>query len=240
MKRKFMMVLAMMFALVLTAAADDENPTPSISVTGTVETKIAPDQIRWSVTLMDTDMDMRTAMARNDERVKKVVALRQQLGVGDEDMDTGTVNIQREYERGPQGERGDFKGYTVRRNVTIRQRDLKRFDEFLDSLVASSDMEMYFNYESSKMEEVRAETRLKALKVARDKAQAMAEVVGSKLGKPLSIDEDMQGGRFTETNARLSNYSTVQGMPSTDLSTEKFIPGAINVKMTVYATFALK
>ena len=238
MKRNLVVMMAVMFIL-MAASLRAEDTQRQISVTGTVETKTAPDQIIWSVTLTDTDKDMRAAMNKNDEKIRAIVALRNQLKVDDEDMDTGTVSIQREYERGPQGARGDFKHYLVRRNVTIRQRDLKRFDEFLDLLIASSEMEMSFRFESSKMEDIRAETRLKAVKVAKDKAQAMAEVVGSRLGKALNISENSPDGRFMESNMRLNN-SFIQGMPSTDLSTEKFIPGAISVKMTVYATFELK
>jgi len=65
---------------------------------------------------------------------------------------------------------------------------LDQFDEFLDSLVASAEMEVDFSFASSKIHDARAGTRLKALTAAKKKAQAMAEVVGAKQGEALTIN----------------------------------------------------
>ena len=85
---------------------------------------------------------------------------------------------------------------------------------------------------------MRAETRLKALEAARDKAAAMAKVVGAKLGQVLTINEHAQGDRWQRPLG--SNAAVVQSMPTVDFSTERFVPGAINVQVTVYAAFELE
>jgi uncharacterized protein YggE len=210
-----------------------------VSVTGTVESKTSPDQIVWRITLTDTDPDMRTAKAANDARVKAVMALRETLEIAEGDFETGTVSIHREYERGNHGQRGAFRHFVVNRHVTLRQRDLSRFDEFLDHLVSSTEMEVSFSFESSRMRDVRAEARLAALKAAKEKASAMAEVVGAQLGRVLTIDEHPpgDGGRhFAFANNAMHSMTT----PSADLASETFVPGAIRVSVTVYATFALE
>ena len=239
MKRMTTLILGLMFILGNVAHGQEEKPIRSISVTGTIETKTAPDQIVWRISLTDTDMDMRKAKALNDERIKSVVALRQKLGVGEGDFETGSVSIRRDYERDQMGRRGEFKGFIVSRSVTIRQRDLKRFDEFLDSLVSSTEMEVSFSFESSRIQEVRAETRLRALQAAKDKAAAMADVVGAKLGRVLTINEHAPGygGQNPLSN---SSYNYGQSTPSVDLATDKFVPGAIPVQVSVYTTFELE
>ena len=209
----------------------------TVSVSGSVETRTAPDQVVWRITLTDTDKDLRAAKARNDQKVKSVVALGKKLRLGEGDLETGRVNIRREYERDERGRRGDFKHFVINRNVTIRERDLKRFDELLDTLVSSAEMEGSFSLESSRIHEVRAETRLKALEVARDKAAAMAKVVGAKLGPVVTINEHPPGDR---ESSRYSNVTRFYSTPAVDLATEKFVPGAINVRVTVYATFELE
>ena len=236
MRRNVTVALAILFLLGRAASAQEERPLRSISVAGTVETKTAPDQIVWSITLTDTDKDIRKAKAKNDAKIESVIALRAKLDVGDEDIATGSVNIRREYERNERGDRGDFKHFRITRSVTIRQRDLKRFDEFLDALVSSAEMEVGFSFASSRIHEIRAETRLKALQVAKDKAEALVQVVGSKLGRVLTIDESAQGDR---QRISFSNRKVVQSTSSVDLATERFIPGAISVQMTVYATFEI-
>ena len=110
--------------------------------------------------------------------------------------------------------------------------------------VASAEMSVSFNYASSKKHEVRAETRLKALQAAKNKAQDMAEVVDAKLGKALVINEHPQGGlsggfgsNGFVSNREMANFSISS---FADLASDKFIPGAITVKMTVYVTFELR
>ena len=150
--------------------------------------------------------------------------------------------MSREYERDEHNRRSDFKHFVVNRNVTIRQRDLKRFDEFLDALVSSAEMEVNFSFESSSLYEVRAETRLKALQAAKDKGKgkgaAMAKVVEAKLGRVLTINEHPPDKRRRSLNS--NSIAFVQSTPAVDLATEKFVPGAISVRVTVYATFELE
>jgi uncharacterized protein YggE len=220
-----------------TRARADGKAVRSVSVSGTVETKVAPDQIRWQISLTATDQNLSKAKARSDEQARAVVALRPKLGIEEGDLNTGAVSIGREYDRDERGSRGNFKHFIVTRTVTIRQRDLKRFDEFLSALVESTEMEVYFNFESSRLQEIRGESRLKALQVAKQKAKAMAESLGEKLGRVLTIAEHapIEGGRSAVSNAVI-----VQSSPPADLATETFVPGAIIVPLTVYVTFELK
>jgi len=233
-------VLPLAWGLVLSFGsslwAADET-VRSVSVSGTVQTKIAPDLIVWRINLTDADKDLRAAKAANDESVKAVLALRKTLGIAEGDLETGQVLIQREYERDEHGQRGAFKHFAVHRSITVRQRELNRFDEYLDSLVASSEMEVDFSFESSKIHDVRAETRLKALTAAKNKAQAMAEVVGAKLGKVLTINEHADNQSFASP---WSNSIAIQSVPSVDSASETFVPGAISVSVTVYAVFELE
>ncbi|HOE65395.1 MAG TPA: SIMPL domain-containing protein [Candidatus Hydrogenedentes bacterium] len=215
------------------ALAQEQKPFRSISVSGTVEAKTAPDQIVWRIRLTDTNKDMRLAKTSNDQKVKSVVALRKKLGVDDADVETGQVSIRREYER---GNMGPFKHFAVQRDVAIRQRDLKQFDKFLDALVSSAEMEASFSFESSRIHEVRAETRLKAIEAARNKAEAMAKAAGCNLGTVMTIREHAQDDRW---QSPLSNGAFVQSAPAADLATETFVPGAITVQVTVYVTFEL-
>ena len=219
------------------ACAQKDNAVQSISVTGTVKTKTAPDQIVWRTSLTSTNKDMRNAMKTSDKQVKSVLALRTQLGIDEGDIETDYLRISREYERDIRGYRGEFKHFVARRGVTIRQRDLKRFDEFIDALIASTEMEVDYSLESSRIHEVRAETRLKALAVAKEKAAAMAAALGAKLGPVLAINE--HSGNEREWNIA-SNANFIQSQPGIDLATGKFVPGAIEVQVTVNVTFALE
>jgi len=233
-------VVGFMFAGGLAAA--EEKTTRSISVTGTVETTTAPDLLVWRISLSDEDKNLQEAKKRNDEKVKSVIALREKLGIADGDLETGYVNVRRQYEREREQpwSRGAVKGYVVSRSVTIRQRDLKRFDEYLDTLISSADMEVNFRFESSRMQEVRAETRLKALQVAKAKAEAMAQVLGAKAGRVLTINEHLPGQRWGPEGLEASNTIIPGSGPPSDVASDKFVPGAITVRVSVSVTFELE
>ena len=238
MRQKISVGLALVFILGIPAWAQEGQPARTISVSGTVETKTAPDLIIWRITLMDTGSDLRKAKRKSDEKVTAIVALREQLEIGAGDFQTGHVSVRREYEKDERGNRTDFKHFVVTRSVTIYQRDLKRFDEYLDTLVAGAEMEISFSFDSTRRHTVRRETRLRAMETAKDKAAAMAEVAGAKLGPVLTISEHGPGGG--RSGMGLSNNSILHSTSSVDIATERFVPGAISIKESVYATFALE
>lgn len=238
MKRPLFLTFSLLFVAGAVAFAQNSGQARSVSVTGTVETKTAPDRIVWRINLTDTDQDMRTAVARNDEKIKSVTALQKKLGVEEGDFEAGQIYIRREYERDQYGRPGSFKHFVVTRTAIIRQRDLKRFDEFLESLISSADMEVSFNFESSRIYVLRADTRLKALQAAKDKAGAMAQAVGARLGRVLTIDEYPPGER--RQSSIVSNTAYMESAPSADIASDRFVPGAIDVRVTVYVTFELE
>ena len=121
--------------------------------------------------------------------------------------------------------------------MTIRQRDLKRFDEYLDKLIGSSEMEVSFSFESSQIHKIRAQARLKAMTEAKKKAADMALVVGAKLGKVLVINEHSASRSYSSP---MSNAAFVHSSPPVDASSDRFVPGAINVQVSVYVTFELQ
>jgi uncharacterized protein YggE len=208
----------------------------TISVSGSVEWEIAPDQIVWTVSLTDADKDLSAAKDKSDANVKSVLALQKKLDIKEGDIETGYINVRKVYERDKYNNPEEFKHFSVSRNVVIRQRDLDRFDEFFGTLIASADMEVSFKFESSQLQETMADMRLKALQVAMDKAEAMAEVVGAQLGKIVVIDERAPNRRAPNPFNATYDLSA----PARDMVSDTFIPGAIKQSVTVYTVFELQ
>ncbi len=238
MTRTTHLVLGLIFLLGASPLLAQDGAVRSISVSGTAETKTAPDLIVWRVNLSDANKDLATAKAQSDVKVRSVLALREKLDIEEGDLETGHVSVNREYERDQRGQRGDFKHFVFSRSVTIRQRDLERFDEFLDALVSSAEMEVSFSFESSRIHQVRSETRLRAVAAAKDKAAAMVAAVGAKLGRVLTLNEHQQGDQWRRPMS--NNISVFDGTPSVDVASETFVPGAIVVRITVYASFEIE
>ena len=127
----------------------------------------------------------------------------------------------------------------IDRSVTIRQREMDRFDEYFSKLVSSAEMEVNVGFESSAVYDIREQTRLKALRIARHKAEGMANELGAKLGKVLTIDEHRQSA-FPFNPMSNASFFDPGNRPEVDTSGGTFAPGAIEVRVTVYVTFAIE
>lgn len=214
----------------------------SISVSGTAVIHTPPDVIVWTLDISDFDKDMLAAKRRNDQRVKAILGLRTVLELKEGDLETGQVSIRRDYEQDKQGVRGAFKHFVISRTILVRQHDWERFDHFLETFVASAQPEVDFEFQSTRIQEARAEARLKALHAAREKAAALAMVVGAKLGKVVKVDEHLPvfaGGAGGGGGGGGATLGADPGFPA-DLPGGTFVPGQMDVSITIYAVFELE
>lgn len=236
-------IIAAAFVLALCGSAAFGREVRTISVSGTIVTKVAPDTLSWRIRVNEVDEDLSLAKQRNDALMRKVLEVLKERAEKPEDVQTGTLRISREYEHRNNGQRV-FKGFGVRRSVTFKMRDFSGFDAFYGELVACGDVEVSFNYEATGIYEEREKTRVAAVKKAREKAGAMAAAAGAKVGKVLSIDEHPpQSANPPWMSNRISNNSMMAGggsSPAVDTESGTLLPEAIDVRITVYATFEIK
>lgn len=236
-------------ALAQQVLGEDEKPLRTISVTGTVTKKIMPDVIVWQIVVTDTDPDIERAGDANEKSIRNVLEVADDLDIVAEDIETGVLEMQRVFERDRFGNKVVFRHFEVKRTVFVRQRDLERFDEFYKSLIKATEVEVSFSLESSRIEAVRYETRLEALRTAKKKAADLAKVVDAKLGPVLTIQEAYTPV-MPRYNARAANMMMAMeaapggagggGGGEADAESGTFAPGAIEVKVTVHATFELQ
>lgn len=245
---------------VMVPFAHAKSPERTVSVTGTAVTKVTPDIAVWTITTTDFDKKLKAAKQSSDENLRNVLEAIDTLGVEDEDVQTGHLQIRKEYERLEHGEQGQFKHFRVTRSVTFRQRDLSVFDAFLTDLVARTEFEAFFRFESSEYHELREQTRIKAVQLAHDKAASMAEALGAKLGQVSQIIEPgarlrggfggggfggggggFGGGGGIAGIVGVSNaLFTADGATLPDQVTGTLRPGSIEIRVTVYVVFELR
>lgn len=235
--------LSFALTLLLSAAAlpcqaeEDWSDLRTVAVTGTSVARVAPDLVNWNLTITDYDPQLSRARQQTDQRVEQVLSLRGTLGIEPADIQTSYLNIDKIYERDRQGNQGEFRHYRVIRTMTIRQRDVKRFDELLQALSGVENLEISYSLASSKFHELRAETRLEAVKAARAKAEAMTEALGAGLGRVLQIDERHRPSPMSNP---MSNSMFYAGEPAqADDIRGSFAPGAIEIRVSLDARFEI-
>lgn len=222
------------------AAAQESSFSPRrVSVTGTSVTRVQPDTVVWNVTVRRTNRDLAKAQEECNETVTNVLALRSQLKIQPEDAQTGYLSIQKVFDRDQFGNVTSFRHFEVVRTVTLRQSDTKLFDEILARLVATADVEVSYQLESSEYHKQRAATRLEAVKAARDKASAMTELLGAKLGRVLRIAEprETSGSHFSNVS---NSISAAPREVEPDDAPGTFAPGAIEIKVSIDVDFEIE
>ena len=110
------------------------------------------------------------------------------LDIEKEDITTTSYNIypRYDYNSGKQ----TLRGYEVSQNVSVKIRDLEKVSDVL-SLVSKNNLNQVggLNFTFDDPEELKQEARVLALGNATEKAEALADVAGVKLGKIVSFSE---------------------------------------------------
>ena len=234
------LIPALLTLVILGHRVRAEDVTRSVKVTGTAVAKVKPDTAVWTVQVTNTDVNLGVAREANDARTRRVIGLRGKLEIDAKDVQTGNLRIQKVFERDRSGNRGAFRHYLFKRTIVLRQRDTATFDDVLQELTGIEDVEISYALESANFHKVRRETRLRAVKVAEQKASEMTSLLGAKLGHVLTIDETSPS-RDARRGSPLSNTAFYSGAPAQPDDIEgTFAPGSIEIRVAVDIRFAIE
>lgn len=127
-------------------------------------------------------------------------------------------------------------GYVATTKVSFQVTDLSQYRALWIGLTKLKGVSIdRVNYLSSKRIQVRAETRLKALQAARDKANSMAAALGARAAEPMAIDENSSTVMWMENG---NNRASIDGEENPDASSSVAL-GRIPITVSVNVTFRL-
>ncbi len=219
---------------------------PSVSVSGTAEMKIVPDEICVSVSIETRDAQMGHAKLMSDTRVENAIKFLKQNGVKAADIQTGNFNVRPEFNYDPEtGQQETVKFYVISRQMEFKLTKADKFDDLLTGL-----MESGVNYvnevrlTSTKLRETRDEARRRAARAAREKAELLTGELGAKAGKVISISENIQDymSNYYGRGPEMYNQNVSLNMAPADggSSDGSLSVGLISVSATVNATFLIE
>ncbi|SDD96908.1 SIMPL domain-containing protein [Ruegeria marina] len=183
------LVIALLFAAVGLARAE-EHPG-QITVTGTGLVESVPDMAVITLGVTQEANEARAALLATSEAVGRVLDRLEGMGIESRDIQTSDLSLSPVWSgRGTADERPTITGFQASNRVTVRVRDLARLGEILDAVV--SDGANTFNGLEFALKEpkpLRDQARAKAVADAQDKARQLAEAAGVSLGRVISISE---------------------------------------------------
>jgi hypothetical protein len=191
-------IVGAVLGVVLALSAWTENPSAPqgsrvVTVSGEAEVRVVPDEVVLTLGVETWDKNLEVAKSRNDEIVKKVLALATDYGIPPEHVQTDYLGIEPRYRDGYYEER-DFIGYFVHKTIVITLRDLSRFESLLSAaLKAGVNYVQGIEFRTTELRQHRDEARALAVQAAREKATALAGELGQEVGDPLTIQEEQNG-----------------------------------------------
>lgn len=219
------------------AAAQQASITQTIAgtrldITATGQVMRVPDVAVISAGVVSRSASASGALQDSANRMSQVLAALKRAGVADVDIQTSNVSLNPEY-RYPENQSPQLVGYTASNNVTVRFRDIRSSGKILDALVAQGANQINGpTLVVDKPEAALDEARVKALAVARARAELYARNLGLHVVRVVAVNEQAEFGNqpipMVMTGARMAGAET------------KIEPGQQKLQVSVAMTFELR
>jgi hypothetical protein len=214
-------------------AAPYDGDVPHISVYGTANIAIPPDILRWTVNVTTKGANTEEVAQRQDASVSTAIRTIRDLGIKPEEIQTSSTQLEENWEWRNQNRAMD--GYKASTTIRFGCLNLDLYRKLWFSLAKISGVSIRSaDWDTSKRISLQEEARAKALKVAREKAEAMADTAGVSLLEPISITELGARDAFL---LRANSLSAPTGEP--DGIDESVSPGTIEVVANVAISFRI-
>lgn len=209
---------------------------PLITVTGTGEVKVQPNEILLHIGIDVRDKDLDDARKQNDKRVITLLQFLEKSGIDPKHVQTTNLSVYPQYA----GEYGQTtpQFYMTQKSVTVLIKDIKRFDQILAGIYkAGTNRIEGIEYRSSELEKHQEQARKLAIQAARQKAQALTGELGSKLGRVYRIQENAPNypGPLYRTQ-----MAKMESMGAADAGGPTIAAGQIVVSASVEVSFIIE
>jgi hypothetical protein len=231
--KKFIASSIIGFCIASAALAEDKEP-PHVTVFGTATTEVVPDQMLWSVRVQTRGLKLDAVAQEHDKNVQNVLLLLKNSKLAETNIQTAQMQFGENWEFRA-GER--FRnGYIATTSISFKLNDFDLYKKLWLGLAEMPSVSVEsVNFDHTKRIEYQDETREKAIKAAKEKANALARAIGSEIGEPLFIEEEqdeiIRPMMFNNLRMAAAGAAQEEG--------ESVAPGTIPIKVRVHASFRL-
>lgn len=229
----------LLFLFSASLAAEDDPEIPLITVTGTSELNIVPDEIKISVDIDNREKLLQTAKEKTDEQARKLVALAKAQQIPPADILTSYVAMTpiRNFRK---NEGRTILYFQASQRITITLHDFSKYDSLMDSMVKEGFGDATVVYDVSDMPSYRRKARISAILAAQEKARLLAEAIGQKIGKAYAIKEAAQSNPYGASRNVSLNTESRFGSQDEYPEGSSLSIGNIKVQVSVEVSFHLE
>ena len=178
-------------AAAATAYAEPSTPAPSsIRVTGDAKVTAKPDRVEIDVGVTTHAVHSEDAAAENAREVDKVLAAVRKVAGSTAVLKTISYSLNPTYQYHPNGGEPTLTGYNAVNVVQVTLDELARIGAVIDSATqAGANQVQGIQFTLRDAESVRADALREAARKARAEAQVLADALGLKVLRVLSVEE---------------------------------------------------
>jgi uncharacterized protein YggE len=229
---KRLLVAFMLAAGGTSLMAQDKEQLPLLTVTGSSEVMVAPDQATVTVGVLAQASKAQDAQEQANQIAQRFLDALAKLGIQKKDIQTSQLSLSPVYENPKPGEAPRISGYRAENSLGVRLDDFKLIGPVIDAGVASGANNIQGVSFSVKDD---IEARLRALTLAAAEAKRKAETMAQALGITLDGVFDV-----VESGAQvMPNYYDGRGMAAMKAATP-VEPGQISVNAMMTVRYAIK
>jgi len=213
-------------------------PRRTLQVTGTASVTVKPDVSYMSFVIETEHKNVAKAYRENKKASDQVFTKLKALGVEERDLKTTYFYIMPFYKMVDNSARQVIDAYRILHYTLVTARDLARISDILDAAVdagATGLSSISFTVENPK--KYTEEARREAIRAAMKKAQETADIMGFKLGTPVSVTESEPGYRQA---APYPQASMAMERAAPQAQGPQLEPGEMNLARTVYVTYEIE
>lgn len=226
--KKLFFTLTLLAAITSFAQSYEPKPeVPYIEVNGTAEKEVVPDIIYVSIALTDKVVNKDTyTISAQEEKLKKAL---QGLGIDLKNLTladaSSDVIMHKRREKGV-AQRQEYLLKLSTASEVTRVFEMLHDNDIKEATISKVD--------HSKMDELRKEVRINAIKAAKDKAIYLLEAIGQQPGKPLIVREEMgmpyRGNMYSNVSF---DAAAIGGQEETDFR-------KIKIQFSYYVKYEIK
>lgn len=218
------------------ATAHSESQQLWIAVCGHGKAKAAPDQAQLNLGVFGTATTVHDVRVQVSQTMSSVLASLKGNGVAEQDIQTGYIVLQPEYNY--QSSPPRLAGYSASNSVTVTIRNLANVGAIIDAAVEQGGSNIFVNgvsFSAGDPAQARIDAQKDAVADAKQKAEQAAGSAGAKLGQVLSIQVGGCG-----SDPQTPTYGSTDRATQVHKATTPIEPGQTDVSIDVTVVYALR